>query len=81
MYSYYTIHTFAKIAAAAGADLDDDSFAAALEATKLPPGELGTPGFDISADNRLANAHVRMARIENGKWVTISDWLPSVSAD
>ena len=81
MYSYFTIHTFAKVAEAAGEDLNDDSFAAALEATKLPPGELGTPGFDISADNRLFNSRVRMAQIRDGRWVTISDWLPSARED
>ena len=81
LYSYYAIHSFAKIAEAAGPELTDDSFAAALVTTKLPGGEMGTPPFDITDENRLAIRSVRMGQIQDGKWVTISDWLPAADLD
>lgn len=81
MYSYYAVQVFAKVAEAAGPDLTDDSFAAALESTKIPPSDMGVPGFDISADNQLATSAVRMVQMRNGKWVEISDWLPAGKLD
>lgn len=76
MYSYYAVRVFAQVAEAAGRDLNDDSFAAALESTKIPPNEMGVPGFGVTADNRLATSAARMVQMQNGKWVEVSDWLP-----
>ena len=75
LYSYYAIHTLAKVLEAAGKDLTDEGFAAALNATDLPGNEMGTPPFDVSEDNRLPIRSIRAAQIKDGKWVNVSDWL------
>ena len=75
MYSYYALHTLAQVLEAAGPDLSDDTFAAALNATDLPATEMGFPAFDVSEDNRLPIRNLRMAQVKDGRWVSVSDWL------
>lgn len=75
LYSYYAIHTLAKVLEETGADLTDAAFAAALNATDIPASDMGTPPFDVSEDNRLPIRSVRVAQIQNGKWSNVSDWI------
>ncbi|GLT11960.1 ABC transporter substrate-binding protein [Sulfitobacter porphyrae] len=75
MYGYYSVKTFAAVAEAAGVNLTAESFAAAANATDLPPDAFGNPAFDVSEDNRLSNRQVRVTQINDGKWVTVSELL------
>jgi branched-chain amino acid transport system substrate-binding protein len=75
MYTYYAITTFAKVADKAGRNLNEETFAAALNASKLPVDELGNPAFNVSKDSRLSNNRIRITQVQNGKWVTLTNFL------
>ena len=69
------IDMFAKAAEKAGAGLNTDSFIKALESNPYPRTFLGTSDYAWGPDKRLGNTQMRIAQIQNGRWVTISDFI------
>lgn len=78
MYTYYAIHTFAKLAEKTGRNLTPETFNATMESAPLPADELGNPPFSVSKDNRLGIHKVRIVQVKDGKWVPITDFLDPV---
>ncbi|NCV89223.1 MAG: amino acid ABC transporter substrate-binding protein, partial [Betaproteobacteria bacterium] len=69
------IDMFAKTAEKAGSGLDTDRFVKALETNPYPRTFLGTPDYAWGPDKRLGNTQIRISQIQNGRWVTISDFI------
>ena len=74
-YGYAIVDTFATAARAAGPTLTVDSFVKAMESTKFAPDMFGSPALSFSATKRLGNDQSRMAQIQNGRWVKVTDYL------
>lgn len=74
-YGYYILDVFAKAAEKAGANLNTDTFIAAMESTVFPPDMFGGPGCKITKTDRLCTSKVRLAQIQNGRWASISDYF------
>jgi len=60
---------------AAGRELTVPRFVAAMEQLRTPGGFLGGPGYRFAPGDHLGNRYGRMARIVDGRWVLISDYL------
>jgi branched-chain amino acid transport system substrate-binding protein len=69
------VDIFARAAERAGAKLDSDSLAKALEDHPYPRGFLGNPEYTWGPKKRLGNDQVRLAQIQGGRWRTVSDFL------
>jgi branched-chain amino acid transport system substrate-binding protein len=46
-----------------------------MESTKFPPDMFGAPAMSFSATKRLGNDQSRMAQIQNGRWMKVTDYL------
>jgi branched-chain amino acid transport system substrate-binding protein len=69
------IDIFARAADRAGAKLNSDTLAKALEDEPYPRGFLGNPEYTWGPTKRLGNDQVRLAQIQGGRWKTVSDFL------
>ena len=58
-----------------GPNLSTESLAATLEGMTLPADIFGSPPLKFSPSNHLGNDQVRLGRIQNGRWVPVSDYL------
>lgn len=74
-YGYAMMGMFAQAAEKAGPDLSVDSLVNALESTTFSRDMFGSPEYKFSKTSHLGNAKSRIGRIENGKWVAVSDYL------
>jgi len=75
-YGYSLVDTFSMAARAAGPNLTTDTFIKAAESTQFPPDIFGSPAMKFSSTFRLGNDQSRMAQIQNGRWVKVTDYLP-----
>jgi branched-chain amino acid transport system substrate-binding protein len=75
VYGWVIVDLFAKAAARAGPVLSTASFNNALESNTFPRDMFGSPEFHISSSDRLGCHKVRMSRLVDGKWVSISTLL------
>lgn len=69
------VDIFAKAAEKAGPNLTTDSFVKALETMTYPRTFLGSPEYSWSPTRRLGNMQMRIAQIQNGRWVNVSDFV------
>jgi branched-chain amino acid transport system substrate-binding protein len=74
-YGYAIIDTFAMGARAAGPNLTTDSFIKAMESIKIPPDIFGSPAGSFTSTKRLGSDQSRIAQIQNGRWVEVSEYL------
>ena len=72
---YIFIDTFGQAAKKAGANLSTDSFVNAMETTVFPSDMFGSPECRITKSDRLCSNKFRVAQIQNGRWVTVSDYM------
>jgi branched-chain amino acid transport system substrate-binding protein len=75
-YGYTIIDSFAIAAQNAGPNLTTDSFVKAMETTKFAPDLFGSPPMAFGPKLRLGNDQSRMAQIQNGRWVSVTGYLP-----
>jgi len=67
---------FVRALAAAGPEPTPARVAAEMQKLRKPRDFFGGPPFAFSADNHLALRHVRVARIRDGRWENVTDYLP-----
>ena len=72
---YTIVDVFARAAQKAGANLTSDALNAALEGLTVPRDFFGAPEYSFSKTNHLGNKRGKIAQIQNGKWVTLTDYL------
>ena len=58
-----------------GPNLSADAFVKALETSTFPRSFLGTSEYSFGPQKRLGNNQSRIAQIQNGRWVNISDFI------
>jgi branched-chain amino acid transport system substrate-binding protein len=75
-YGYTIVDSFAMAARNAGPNLTPDTFVKAMETTKFPADIFGAPAGSFGPTKRLGNDQTRMAQIQNGRWVSVTDYLP-----
>jgi ABC-type branched-subunit amino acid transport system substrate-binding protein len=74
-YGYKTMDMVLKGIEAAGKEPSPQSLSAALEGMKQPADFLGNGSVEFSKTNHLGRAQGRVAQIQNGKWVNLTDFL------
>jgi branched-chain amino acid transport system substrate-binding protein len=79
-YGYSIIDIFAIAARVAGPNLTTDTFIKAMETHAFPGDMHGMPPLKFSTTKRLGNEKSRMAQIQNGRWVTVTEYLPVPAA-
>ena len=67
----WTLATMTKV----GKPLTADSFVATLESTPLPRNALGFDEMKFSKTSHIGSEAVRVDKVENGKWVSITDFI------
>lgn len=67
---------FVRALHAAGPEPTSHKVAAALEKLERPRDFFGSPPLAFSTDDHLALTRVRIARIRDGRWENLSDYLP-----
>lgn len=72
---WFVMDMFVKAAERAGPGLGTDSFVKALEASTFPRSFLGTPDYSFGPAKRLGNSQSRIAQIQNGRWVSVSEFV------
>jgi branched-chain amino acid transport system substrate-binding protein len=74
-YGYVIADLFYQTAKRAGPNLTTDSFVKALESAPFPRDMFGSPEYKFTATQHLGNQKSRASQIQNGKWVTVTDYL------
>ncbi|MCC4113851.1 ABC transporter substrate-binding protein [Aromatoleum toluclasticum] len=72
---YGVADLFVKAAEQAGRDLTVERFTAALESLHTPRDFFGSPEYRFSRDDHLGNRYGRIAQIQDGRWVILTDYL------
>jgi branched-chain amino acid transport system substrate-binding protein len=72
---YTIIDVFARAAQKAGPNLNSDTLNAALEGLTVPRDYFGAPEYSFSKTNHLGNKRGKIAQIQSGNWVTLTDFL------
>jgi ABC-type branched-subunit amino acid transport system substrate-binding protein len=72
---YTIVDVFARAAQKAGPNLSSETLNAALESLTVPRDFFGAPEYSFSKTNHLGNSRGRITQIQNGKWVSITDYL------
>ena len=72
---YTIIDVFIRAAQKAGPNLTADTLNAALESLTVPRDFFGAPEYSFSKTNHLGNKRGKITQIQNGKWVTLTDYL------
>jgi branched-chain amino acid transport system substrate-binding protein len=75
-YGYTIVDTFATAARVAGPNLTTDTLIKAMESTTFPADMFGAPAMKFTSTFRLGNEQSRMAQIKDGRWVSMTDYLP-----
>lgn len=72
---YTIIEVFVRAAQKAGPNLNSDSLNAALEGLTVPRDFFGAPEYAFSKTSHLGNKRGKITQIQNGSWVTLTDFL------
>jgi len=75
VYGWLLLDVFAKAAEKAGANLTSESLVKALETQPYPRSFLGTPELAWSPTKRMGQDQARLARIQDGRWVNVSEYF------
>ena len=74
-YGYVIADLFYQTAKRAGPNLTTESFVKALESAPFPRDMFGSPEYKFTATQHLGNQKSRVSQIQNGKWVTVTDYM------
>ncbi len=77
VYGYYMADLFVQAATRAGANLNVDTFNAAMQGHTYPRDRFGSPEFKITATDRLGWHQIRISQIIDGKWTPVTPLLDS----
>ena len=72
---YTIIDVFVRAAQKAGPNLTSDSLNDALEHLVVPRDYFGAPEYRFSKADHLGNKRGKITQIQNGAWVTLTDYL------
>ncbi len=72
---WFVMDMFLKTVEKAGPNLTTESFVKALESTTFPRSFLGTPDISFGPKKHLGNSQARIAQIQNGRWVNVTDFV------
>ena len=72
---WFVMDMFIKTLEKTGANLTTDAFVKALESSTFPRSFLGTPDISFGPKKRLGNSQARIAQIQNGRWVNVTDFV------
>lgn len=75
VYGYQMVGLFEAAARKAGTNLTAEGFAKALEATVMPRDMFGADEQKFSKTNHLGSNRAKLCQIQNGKWVSLSDYI------
>lgn len=75
VYGWLTVDVFAKAAEHAGANLNNDTLVKALETHPYPRSFIGNPDMSWSATKRMGQTKARIAQIQDGKWLGVTDFV------
>ena len=75
VFGWFLMDIFIKTAEKAGPNLTTDAFVKALESSTFPRSFLGTPDISFGPQKRLGNNQSRIAQIQNGRWVNVTDFV------
>lgn len=72
---YTIVDVFARAAQKAGPKLTSDMLNDALEGLVVPRDFFGAPEYSFSKTSHLGNKRGKITQIQNGNWVTLTDYL------
>ena len=75
VYGYTIIDQFIRAASKAGATLNTDTFIKAMDTMVVPPDIVGSAEATYGPQKRLGSNLSRLSQIQNGRWVTVSDYV------
>jgi branched-chain amino acid transport system substrate-binding protein len=75
VYGWMSVDIFAKAAEKAGPNLNNDTLVKSLETNPYPRGFLGNPEIAWSPTKRVGVMKARIAQIQNGKWIGVTDFV------
>ena len=75
VYGWLTVDVFAKAAEKAGPNLTVDTLVKSLETNPYPRSFIGNPDMAWSATKRMGQTKARIAQIQNGKWIGVTDFV------
>ena len=75
VFGWFLMDIFIKTVEKAGPNLTTDAFVKALESSNFPRSFLGTPDISFGPQKRLGNNQSRIAQIQNGRWVNVTDFV------
>jgi len=74
-YGYSVISHFEKVAQGAGTNPTTESFIAAMERHATPRDMFGADEMSFSKTRHLGTDRARLSQIQNGRWVTVTDYI------
>ena len=75
VYGWLTVDVFAKAVEQAGPNLSTDAVVKALETHPYPRSFIGNPDMAWGPTKRMGQAKARIAQIQNGKWLGVTDFV------
>lgn len=75
VYAYSVMDLFYQTAKKAGPNLTTDKFVNALENSTFSRDMFGSPEYSFSPQRHLGNAKGRITQLQNGRWVTLTDFI------
>lgn len=75
VYGYSIIDQFIRAASKAGATLNTETFIKAMDTMVVPPDIFGSAEATYGPQKRLGSNLSRLSQIQNGRWVTVSDYV------
>ena len=72
---YFVMDMFIKTLEKVGPNLSADAFSKTLESSTFARTFLGTPEISFGPQKHLGNNQARIAQIQNGRWVNVSDFV------
>lgn len=72
---YTIMDAFIRVAEKAGSKLSTDSFVAAMETMVFPSDIFSNPEMSFSPSKHLGSGAARLAQVQNGKWIVVSDYF------
>lgn len=74
VYGYTLIDAFLRGAAAAGTNLNTDSFIKAMDTMVIPPDIFGSAEMTFGPKKRLGSTATRLSQITDGRWKVVSEY-------
>jgi branched-chain amino acid transport system substrate-binding protein len=75
VYGELAMSVFAEVAQKAGPNLNNETFIATLEKYTRPRDMFGADEMVFTKTKHLATNRARLSRVQNGKWVQVTDYL------